>query len=144
MYPGLAVAEDLREQAADAGLGLELIWAATPRAVDQRLLTKFGDQYVKQPVQPLVTSIKKLWGFVQGWRASCAMWRERLDRGEIDAVVALGGYGRRELFPYSDVDLLYLLDGKVSEKELKQPIRRISQELWDCGIRLSPQTRKRS
>ena len=60
------------------------------------------------------------------------------------ALVALGGYGRSELFPYSDVDLLYLLDGKVSEKEVKQPIRRISQELWDCGIRLSPLTRKRS
>jgi [protein-PII] uridylyltransferase len=60
------------------------------------------------------------------------------------ALVALGGYGRSELFPYSDVDLMYLLDGKVSEKEVKLPIRRISQELWDCGIRLSPQTRKRS
>jgi [protein-PII] uridylyltransferase len=60
------------------------------------------------------------------------------------ALVALGGYGRSELFPYSDVDLLYLLDGKVPEKELKQPIRRLSQDLWDCGIRLSPQTRKRS
>jgi [protein-PII] uridylyltransferase len=60
------------------------------------------------------------------------------------ALVALGGYGRRELFPYSDVDLMYLLDGKVSEKDVKQPIRRISQELWDSGIRLSPLTRKRS
>jgi [protein-PII] uridylyltransferase len=60
------------------------------------------------------------------------------------ALLALGGYGRSELFPYSDVDLLYLLDGKVSEKDVKQPIRRISQELWDAGIRLSPQTRKRS
>ena len=60
------------------------------------------------------------------------------------ALVALGGYGRSELFPYSDVDLMYLLDGKVSEKDVKQPIRRISQELWDCGIRLSPLTRKRS
>jgi len=60
------------------------------------------------------------------------------------ALLALGGYGRGQLFPYSDVDLLYMLDGKVSEKDVKQPIRRISQELWDCGIRLSPQTRKRS
>ncbi len=60
------------------------------------------------------------------------------------ALVALGGYGRSELFPYSDVDLLYMLDGKVSEKDVKLPIRRISQELWDNGIRLSPQTRKRS
>ena len=60
------------------------------------------------------------------------------------ALLAVGGYGRRELFPYSDVDLLYLLDGKVSETEIKQPIRRISQQLWDCGIRLSPTSRKRS
>ena len=60
------------------------------------------------------------------------------------ALLAVGGYGRRELFPYSDVDLLYLLDGKVSEAEIKQPLRRISQQLWDCGIRLSPTSRKRS
>jgi len=60
------------------------------------------------------------------------------------ALLGLGGYGRRELFPYSDVDLLYMLDGKVSEPEVKQPIRRISQQLWDCGIRLSPVTRRRS
>jgi [protein-PII] uridylyltransferase len=60
------------------------------------------------------------------------------------ALLAVGGYGRRELFPYSDVDLLYLLDGKVSEAEIKQPIRRISQQVWDCGIRLSPTSRKRS
>jgi len=64
--------------------------------------------------------------------------------GQGIAVLAVGGYGRRELFPYSDVDLLYLLDGKVSETEIKQPIRRISQQLWDCGIRLSPTSRKRS
>jgi [protein-PII] uridylyltransferase len=64
--------------------------------------------------------------------------------GQGIAVLAVGGYGRRELFPYSDVDLLYLLDGKVSEAEIKQPIRRISQQLWDCGIRLSPTSRKRS
>jgi [protein-PII] uridylyltransferase len=76
------------------------------------------------------------------------LWKDAVKRtpalGSGIALVALGGYGRSELFPYSDVDLLYLLDGKVSEKELKLPIRRISQELWDCGIRLSPQTRKRS
>ena len=60
------------------------------------------------------------------------------------ALLALGGYGRSELFPHSDVDLLFLLDNKVSEDEVKQPIRRVSQDLWDCGIRLSPQTRKRN
>jgi [protein-PII] uridylyltransferase len=65
---------------------------------------------------------------------------ERLGRGI--ALLAVGGYGRRELFPYSDVDLFFLLDGKIVEKELKDPIRRVTQELWDCGIRVSPATRR--
>jgi len=58
------------------------------------------------------------------------------------ALVAVGGYGRRELFPYSDVDLLFLLDGKVAEKDVKDAIRRVNQEMWDCGIRVAPTTRK--
>ena len=58
------------------------------------------------------------------------------------ALLAIGGYGRKELFPYSDVDLLFLLDGRVQEKDVKETIRRIGQELWDCGIRVSPATRK--
>ncbi len=60
------------------------------------------------------------------------------------ALVAVGGYGRGELFPFSDVDLMFLLDAKVAEKDLKEQIRRISQELWDCGLRVSPVTRRLS
>ena len=59
--------------------------------------------------------------------------------------VGAGGGGRlwaTELFPYSDVDLLFLLDAKVAEKEVKDAIRRVSQEMWDCGMRLAPMTRK--
>ena len=58
------------------------------------------------------------------------------------AVVAVGGYGRGELFPYSDVDLLFLLDGKLTDKDVKDAIRRLNQELWDCGIRVAPATRR--
>jgi [protein-PII] uridylyltransferase len=65
---------------------------------------------------------------------------KRLARGI--ALVAIGGYGRRELFPYSDVDLLFLLDGKLAEKDVKDAIRRVHQEMWDCGMRVSPVTRK--
>src|SRR5579871_1677395 len=79
---------------------------------------------------------------VQGIWAEAVELIPRLGTGI--ALLALGGYGRRELFPHSDVDLLFLLDGKISEEDVKQPIRRVSQELGDCGIRLSPQTRKRS
>lgn len=58
------------------------------------------------------------------------------------ALVAIGGYGRAQLFPYSDVDLLFLLDGRLAEKDVKDAIRRVNQEMWDSGIRISPATRK--
>ena len=61
-------------------------------------------------------------------------------------LVAVGGHGRRELFPYSDVDLLFLLGTKLSDKvierSVKDPIRRMSQSLWDCGLRVAPLTRR--
>jgi len=57
------------------------------------------------------------------------------------SVVAVGGYGRRELFPHSDVDLMFLLGGGVSERSVKESIRRMSQALWDAGLRVSPMTR---
>jgi [protein-PII] uridylyltransferase len=56
-------------------------------------------------------------------------------------LVATGGYGRGWLFPYSDIDLLFLHAGSDSETELKDPIRRFSQELWDLRMKLSPMTR---
>ena len=57
------------------------------------------------------------------------------------AILAVGGYGRSELFPFSDVDLMFLLDAKVAERGLKEPIRRINQALWDAGLRVSAMTR---
>jgi [protein-PII] uridylyltransferase len=77
---------------------------------------------------------------VQGLWAAALEKDARLTAGI--AVLAVGGYGRQELFPYSDVDLLFLLDGKLTEKDVKDAIRRLNQELWDCGIRVAPATRR--
>jgi len=75
-----------------------------------------------------------------------ALWDDAISgRGPLRrgiALVAVGGYGRRQLFPHSDIDLMFLLDGKVVEKDAKDAIRRMSQEMWDCGLRVSPVTRK--
>jgi [protein-PII] uridylyltransferase len=57
------------------------------------------------------------------------------------ALVALGGFGRRWLFPFSDIDLLFLHAGQETEREFKPRIRAFSQELWDLRLRLSPATR---
>ena len=56
-------------------------------------------------------------------------------------VAALGGYGRRALFPCSDVDVLFLHDSPLSEDATKRVIPRISQALWDLHLRVSPTTR---
>lgn len=58
------------------------------------------------------------------------------------ALVAVGGYGRRQLFPYSDLDLLFLLDGKATERDAKDVIRKLNQELWDAGLRVAATTRQ--
>jgi UDP-N-acetylglucosamine--N-acetylmuramyl-(pentapeptide) pyrophosphoryl-undecaprenol N-acetylglucosamine transferase len=89
LYPGLAVAEALKERLGDR---LTILWAATPRPVDQRLLGGFGDAYIKQPVQPLVKKVGKILPFIRGWRQSCAYWKQTFSQAQADAVLALGGY----------------------------------------------------
>jgi len=57
------------------------------------------------------------------------------------ALVAVGGYGRRQLFPHSDVDLLLLrADDRVGEGQ-GQAISEFLQRLWDGGMRVSQQVR---
>ena len=56
-------------------------------------------------------------------------------------VAALGGYGRRALFPCSDVDVLFLHESALSDDAQKRVISPISQALWDLHLRVSPTTR---
>ena len=57
------------------------------------------------------------------------------------ALVATGGYGRRELFPYSDIDLMFLCPDPRVESLARDLIRTMSQALWDTGLRASTLTR---
>jgi [protein-PII] uridylyltransferase len=57
-------------------------------------------------------------------------------------IAAMGGYGRRALFPYSDIDLLFLYGKEGNEEFLsKKAIAPLSQALWDLHLRVSPTTR---
>jgi [protein-PII] uridylyltransferase len=53
------------------------------------------------------------------------------------ALVALGGYGRRLLFPYSDLDILFLFGSEKAEAEFRPLIADFSRTLWDLGFRVS-------
>ena len=56
------------------------------------------------------------------------------------SLIAIGGYGRKELYPNSDTDLLILIEGK-KKKSLQKPIREFLTFLWDVGIEASHSTR---
>jgi [protein-PII] uridylyltransferase len=57
------------------------------------------------------------------------------------ALVATGGFGRGWMFPYSDIDLLFLFADGEAEKSFGDATRRVSQELWDLKLKLSPASR---
>ncbi len=55
-------------------------------------------------------------------------------------LIAIGGYGRSELAPYSDIDLLLLYSS--SQKELLSPlVEKILYPLWDLGLEVSCSSR---
>ena len=56
-------------------------------------------------------------------------------------VVATGGFGRKELFPYSDIDILFLCANDSTERDCHEVIRTCTQAMWDIGLRASPATR---
>jgi len=49
------------------------------------------------------------------------------------ALAAVGGYGRGELYPYSDVDLLILLPSEAGDGDAAR-IERLVAALWDIGL----------
>lgn len=55
------------------------------------------------------------------------------------ALVAVGGYGRRELAPFSDVDILFLFDAETPE--IRDAVALITSLLWDAGLKVGASAR---
>ena len=67
-------------------------------------------------------------------RIVAGVWTEARMPDEL-ALVAVGGYGRRELYPHSDVDVLVLLPPFL-DHEPAAAIERFFTALWDIGLEL--------
>ena len=72
-----------------------------------------------------------------------ALWRQA-GFGPGMALLAVGGYGRAELFPYSDIDVLLLLAPDVrpdADAALRQRIEAFISGCWDAGLELGASVR---
>lgn len=69
------------------------------------------------------------------------MWTECFSQKQIEfSLIAVGGYGREEMHPHSDVDLLVLL-AKAPEAEEEQKLSDFVTQLWDLGLEIGHSVR---
>ncbi len=101
---------------------IDVAWAARQAALDDRTIG--GRAYCRQLAEA-----------TDRWVEALAMAaREAHPRSPKFALLAVGGYGRGELCPRSDIDLLLVYDGKPSRIE---PLASaIWYPVWDAGIKL--------
>jgi len=74
-------------------------------------------------------------------RVLVKLWREHVNSlGENAALVAVGGYGRGELHPGSDVDVMLLLASKLPA-DSEQILSSFLTSLWDIGLEIGHSVR---
>ena len=71
-------------------------------------------------------------------------WKKLVPFVDDVSLVAVGGYGRGELHPHSDIDLLILLGDEVGAERLTAEIEAFVQLLWDAGFYLGHSVRSAS
>jgi len=103
-----------------------------------QLLDHFAKARVSAPAASRV--IKGLTRHVD--RTLCHLWAAT-GLPDDAALVAVGGYGRGELFPYSDVDVLVLLPGDAAPvaEALRPAVEAFITACWDVGLEIGSSVR---
>ena len=80
------------------------------------------------PVTSLVLSLSNLIDQVLR-----EVWKHHVGAAEGLGLAAVGGYGRQELLPASDIDILILAE-PAAEAALQEPLEQLLTFLWDIGL----------
>lgn len=90
LYPGIAVAEALRESMPD----VRPVFLCTTKSIDRVILEHTGFEFITQPILPLpkVTNVGGLLHFWRAWRETKDQVRQLLRERKPAAVLGLGGY----------------------------------------------------
>ena len=93
---------------------------------DSFFLNYSGIKNNKQNSNLIDKIIKKIF-FIQN--------KKNKKRFEEFSVIAVGGYGRKQLAPYSDIDLLFIYDFKNLEA-IEKIVKEFLYPLWDLGLKV--------
>lgn len=88
LYPGIAVAEALRE----SNSNVKPVFLCTQRKIDRTILEPTGFEFIPQPIVPPVTTITGLLKFWKSWRETKDLVRRTIRERNPVAVLGLGGY----------------------------------------------------
>ena len=104
------------------------------RQAQEELRARFAEE---EPVEALVRARARFTDLLLR-----TLWRQRLpaDLAGRLALVAVGGYGRDELHPYSDVDILVLVPAPLAENE-RASVEQLVAFLWDIGLEVGHSVR---
>ncbi len=68
------------------------------------------------------------------------IWQQHISDDTPVSLIAVGGYGRGELHPYSDIDVLILLDESISNSP-PDSLSSFLTQLWDVGLEIGHSVR---
>ena len=97
------------------------------------LIADFNDALMQRSKsdETIETLLKARSDFIDKLLINC--WRDFLAEGADEfSLVATGGYGRAELHPFSDIDLLIIF-GEAKLAQYQSSIESFSTFLWDIG-----------
>ena len=113
------------------------VLAEQRQAIHQRLFAGASGEEIVETTTDLVDGL-----IIGRYRTAARTGGEALTTAGFQhcCLVALGGYGRREMAPYSDIDLMFLFhpDGAKTIPEL---VKQVLHPLWDSGFQVGHSVR---